>query len=40
VIDENHKAKLDFKAASKSGEGTLWKWVDGNVGDYMLTHKN
>ena len=40
VIDENHKAKLDFKAASKSGEGTLWKWVDGNIGDYMLTHKN
>jgi uncharacterized protein len=40
VIDETHQAKLDFKAANKTGEGTQWKWIDGNVGDYLLTHKN
>ncbi|HNY51102.1 MAG TPA: CocE/NonD family hydrolase [Smithella sp.] len=40
VIDETHQAKLDFKVANNTGEGTVWKWIDGNVGDYMLTHKN
>ena len=40
VIDEAHQAKLDFKVANKNGEGTLWKWIDGDVGDYLLTHKN
>jgi hypothetical protein len=40
VIDEAHRARLDFTAANQIGEGTLWKWIDGNVGDYMLTHKN
>jgi predicted acyl esterase len=40
VIDETHQAKLDFKAANKTGEGTEWKWIDGDIGDYLLTHKN
>jgi hypothetical protein len=40
VLDENHQATLDFKVVNKNGEGTLWKWIDGNVGDYLLTHKN
>lgn len=40
IIDETHQAKLDFKIANSSGEGTLWKWIDGNIGDYILTHKN
>ena len=40
VIDETHQAKLDFKAANKTGEGTQWKWIDGKIGDYILTEKN
>jgi len=40
VIDEKHPAKLDFKAANKTGEGTQWKWIDGNVGNYMMSHNN
>jgi predicted acyl esterase len=40
VIDETHQAKLDFKVANKTGQGTQWKWIDGNVGDYLMTQKN
>lgn len=40
VIDETHRAKLDFKVANKTGEGTQWKWIEGNIGDYLMTHKN
>jgi len=40
VIDEAHPAKLDFKVANQTGEGTLWKWIDGEIGDYMLTVNN
>ncbi len=40
VIDETHQAKLDFKVANQTGEGTQWKWIDGNIGDYLMTHKN
>ena len=40
VIDETHQAKLDFKVANKTGEGTQWKWINGNVGDYLMTQKN
>jgi predicted acyl esterase len=35
VLDEAHKAKIDFKAANKTGEGTCWKWID-NISDYLL----
>ncbi len=40
VIDENHKAKIDFKVANKKGEGSLWKWIDQDIGTYLMTHKN
>jgi len=40
VIDETHNAKIDFKVANRTGEGTLWKWIDGNVGNYLLTQQN
>ena len=40
VIDEAHQAKLDFKVANKTGEGTQWKWIEGSVGNYLMTHKN
>lgn len=39
VIDENHKAKLDFKVANKNGEGSAWKWID-DISSYLMTHKN
>jgi predicted acyl esterase len=40
VIDETHQAKLDFKVANKTGEGIQWKWINGNVGDYLMTQTN
>ena len=40
VIDETHQAKLDFKVANQTGQGIQWKWIDGNVGDYLMTQKN
>ena len=36
VLDENHKAKLEFKTVNQSGD---YRWVD-NLNDYMLTHEN
>lgn len=34
VMDETHKAKLDFKVANKNNEGTTWEWIN-NISDYL-----
>jgi predicted acyl esterase len=39
VIDNDHQARLDFKAVNKADEGTTWKWID-DVSDYLNTHNN
>ena len=39
VLDNNHKAKLDFKVVNKNGEGVDWKWID-DVNEYLKTHNN
>lgn len=39
VIDDTHKARLDFKVVNKIDEGVDWKWVD-DVDNYLKTHKN
>ncbi len=40
VLDESHKAKLDFKVVNKNDEGITWKWIDQNIADYLLTENN
>jgi predicted acyl esterase len=35
VIDEDHKASIEFTSTNSSGEGTTWKWVDG-VSSYLM----
>jgi len=39
VIDDTHKARLDFKVVNKTNEGVTWKWID-NVDTYLKTHTN
>lgn len=40
VIDEDHQAKLDFKVVNKNNEGVTWKWIDEDVGDYLIHGAN
>jgi len=39
VIDENHKAKLDYKVVNKKDEGRTWKWIEQKIGDYLMTER-
>ena len=49
IIDEDHKARLDFKTTNTEDEGTTWKWInDSNkssipeefeaANSYLMTH--
>lgn len=39
ILDESHKAKLDFKVVNKNDEGDTWKWID-DIDDYLLSGAN
>ncbi|MBU1170810.1 MAG: CocE/NonD family hydrolase [Proteobacteria bacterium] len=38
ILDDSHKARLDFQVANKNGEGVTWKWID-DISDYLLNGK-
>ncbi|MBU0994834.1 MAG: CocE/NonD family hydrolase [Proteobacteria bacterium] len=40
VIDEDHMAKLDIKVTNTKEEGETWKWIDENISDYLINHRN
>jgi len=39
VIDENHKATLEFQVANNNNEGITWKWID-NIFEYTTKPKD
>lgn len=40
VIDEDHRAKLVFDTVNKDDEGVTWKWIEGDIGDYLTEGAN
>ncbi len=40
LIDDDHLATLDFDVVNEHDEGITWKWVEGNMSKYLLTHRD
>ncbi len=39
VLDEDHRARLDFQICNNEDENITWKWID-NINGYLLNHSN
>ena len=42
VIDQEHRATLNFTTVNQAGEGKTWKWIGNSaaVSDYLVDHSD